>query len=387
MQVYLDNSATTKPLPEVIDIMNDYYCHHYGNPSSLHRMGMNAEKGVKSARKAICQSLNIHESEFYFTSGGTESNNIALFGAVNALKKKGNRIITTCIEHPAVLNVCKRLEQSGMDVYYVSVNDKGLMNIDELNSVLDERTILISIMAVNNELGTIQPINEIKRLKKGFENVYFHVDAVQGYGKIPIYPYDMNIDFLSVSAHKLHGPKGIGGLYIKKGITIQPLMLGGSQERNMRSGTENVPGIVGFGKAVESFFNDHLDKTSKIKKYLLNGLKEEVSDIKINSYEDERCAPHVLNVSFLGVRGEVLLHMLEQDGIYVSTGSACSSKKKSQSHVLKAAGLNDEEIEGAIRFSFSYENDSIQMDYVLEQLKKHVKSIRSMNKAYNNRSK
>ncbi len=380
MQVYLDNSATTKPLLEVVEVMNDYYQNHYGNPSSLHRMGITAEKGVKSARRIICQWLNIQENELYFTSGGTESNNIALFGAVNALKKKGNKIITTCIEHPAVLNVCKKLEQNGMDVHYVSVNDKGLIDIEAFNDVLDENTILVSVMAVNNELGTIQPIDKIGKQKKFFNNLYFHVDAVQAFGKVPICPKDINVDFLSVSAHKLHGPKGIGGLYIRNGITIQPLMLGGSQERNMRSGTENVPGIVGFGKAVESIFstNDHVNKINECKKHLLKGLKQEISDIKINSYEDDRCAPHVLNVSFLGVKAEILLHMLEQDGIYVSTGSACSSKKKSQSHVLKAAGLKAEEIEGAVRFSFSFENDTQEVDYVLEKLKKHVKSIRKM---------
>lgn len=380
MQVYLDNSATTKPFAEVVEAMNDYYQNHYGNPSSLHRMGMTAEKGVKSARRTICQSLNIKENEFYFTSGGTESNNIALFGAANALKKKGNKIITTCIEHPAVLNICKIFEQNGMDVHYVSVNDKGLIDIEEFNSILDEHTILVSVMYVNNELGTIQPIDKIGKQKRNFDNLYFHVDAVQAYGKVPVRPIDMNVDFLSVSAHKLHGPKGTGGLYIRNGITIQPLMFGGSQERNMRSGTENVPGIVGFGKAVESIFptNNHVNIIKENKKYLLKGLKDEIPDIKINSYEDDRCAPHVLNVSFLGVKAEILLHMLEQDGIYVSTGSACSSKKKSHSHVLKAAGLKDMEIEGAVRFSFSFENEIQQMNYVLDQLKKHVKSIRKM---------
>lgn len=379
MHVYLDNSATTKPLKQVVETMNHYYQEHYGNPSSLHRMGMTAEKGIKESRRTICQSLNIQEKEFYFTSGGTESNNMALFGSVNALKKKGNKIITTCIEHPAVLNICKALEQKGMDVHYLSVNEKGLINIDEFNSVLDEETILISIMYVNNELGTIQPVEQIGKSKRKFNHIYFHVDAVQAYGKIPVRPTDMYIDFLSVSAHKLHGPKGIGGLYIKEGITIPPLLYGGLQERSMRSGTENVPGIIGFSKAVEVMVASHDENIKKMietKQYLLQGLQDEIQDIKVNSYEDKRCAPHILNVSFLGVRGEVLLHMLEQEGIYISTGSACASNKNAKSHVLKACGLKDKEIEGAIRFSFSFDNNIEQMDYVLEKLKKHVKSIR-----------
>lgn len=381
MLVYLDNSATTKPYQQVIEVVLDCFENNFGNPSSLHRMGISAEKAVKVARNTISESLKVKDNELYFTSGGTESNNTAVFGAVSALKRKGNRIITSTIEHPAVLNVCKNLEQRGMDIKYVSVNNKGLINLEEMKSFLDENTILLSFMHVNNELGTIQPIKEIGLLKNQYDKVCFHVDAVQSYGKIKLYPKDFNVDMFSISAHKLHGPKGVGALYIRDNFKIPPLLYGGEQENNLRSGTENVPGISGFGKAVEYSFHDfdnNIKHVRTVKNYLVEGIKNEIKDIKINSFEDERCAPHIANISFLGIRGEVLLHMLEQDEIYVSTGSACSSKKKSQSHVLKAAGLSDEEIEGAVRFSFSKFNTIEEMDYVLVHLKKHINSFRKM---------
>ncbi len=381
MLVYLDNSATTQPYKEVTQTVAECLAHNYGNPSSLHRMGIKAEKAVKAARKTIGDSLAVDENEIIFTSGGTESNNTAIFGAVNALKRKGNRIITSSIEHPAVLNVCKVLEEKGIDVKYLSVNDKGLIHINELEDYLNEETILISMMHVNNELGTIQPIEKIAQYKNKSEKLYFHVDGVQSYGKIDICPKSMGIDMLSFSAHKLHGPKGSGGLYLDHQIHIQPLIFGGQQEYQLRSGTENVPGIAGLGKAVELTFSDfhnRINKIREIKAYLIQGIKKEIKDIRINSYEDQRCAPHIANISFLGIRGEVLLHMLEQAEIYVSTGSACSTKKKSQSYVLKAAGLSGEEIEGAVRFSFSEFNDIEQMDYVLEHLKKNVKGIRKI---------
>ena len=381
MLVYLDNSATTPPYKEVTQTVTECHDDNYGNPSSLHRMGMKAEKAVKAARKIIGTSLKAEKNEFFFTSGGTESNNTAVFGAVDTLKRYGDRIITSSVEHPSILNVCKALEKKGFDVKYLNVNDKGRIDINQLNEYYNDKTILISVMHVNNEMGTVQPIEEIAGYKKKNEKVLFHVDAVQSYGKIEVFPGNTGIDLLSVSAHKLHGPKGIGGLYINRKVNIPPLMFGGQQENMIRSGTENVPGIAGFGKAVElsfSEFQNRIKRTRKVKEYLTEGIKNAIKDIRINSYEDQRCAPHIVNISFAGVRGEVLLHMLEQADIYISTGSACSAKKRAKSHVLKASGLSDTEIDGAVRFSFSEFNSIDQMDYVLEHLKKSVERIRKI---------
>ncbi len=378
MEVYLDNSATTKPHEKVIEAMMDCLNNNYGNPSSLHKMGVHAEKSVKNARRIIADTLQINESEFYFTSGGTESNNIALYGAAKALRRKGHKIITTQIEHPAVLNVFKDLEQQGFETHYLSVDSYGLIDVEALKEAIDDKTILISIMHVNNELGTIEPLKEIGEIKRKHENIFFHVDAVQGYGKLPIYPHQYSIDLLSISGHKIHGPKGIGGLYINKNIVIPPLIQGGQQEKNMRSGTENVPGIVGLGEAARIIYGDiekNKEHIQKVRNTLLAGIKKEISDFRINS--DDRCLPHILNISFQDVRAEVLLHMLERDHIYVSTGSACSSHKKN-SNVLTAIGLSHSEINGAIRFSFSNENTIEQMDYVLESLKKNIASMRKM---------
>lgn len=381
MLVYLDNSATTQPYSQVLEAMVDCYNINYGNPSSLHKMGVEAEKKVKVARNKIAASLKANNNEIIFTSGGTESNNTAIFGSAKALKRSGKRIITTCIEHPSVLNACKVLEEQGIDVKYLGVDGNGLIDIEEIEAYLNDDTSLVTIMHANNEVGTIQPIQDIGGIKKKRENVYFHVDAVQTYSKIPIFPKYMEIDLLSISAHKIHGPKGIGGLYLNNKVNIPPLIYGGQQENRLRSGTENVPGIVGFEKAVDKSFSNlekHVLKINEVKAYFLNNIKDAIKDIKINSFEDQRCVPHILNISFLGVKGEVLLHMMEQSDIFVSTGSACSSKKKGQSHVLKAMGLNDEEIEGAIRFSFSEFNSIEEMDYVLEHLEKHVKNIRKI---------
>lgn len=381
MLVYLDNSATTQPYKQVLEEMVDCYDMNYGNPSSLHKMGVEAEKKVKTARKKIAESLKVNENEIIFTSGGTESNNTAVFGSVKALKRSGNRIITTCIEHPSVLNVCKVLEEQGIDVKYLKVNQNGLIDLEEFEAYFNNDTILVTIMYANNEIGTIQPIKDIGQMKKKKKNVYFHVDAVQTYSKIPLYPKYSGVDMLSISAHKFHGPKGIGALFLNKGVNIQPLIYGGQQENRIRSGTENVPGIAGFGKAVDMSFSDiekHISRIKKIKTYFLDSIKDVIKDMRINSFEDERCVPHILNISFLGVKGEVLLHMMEQSNIFISTGSACSSKNKGQSHVLKAIGLSNEEIEGAIRFSFSEFNTIEEMDYVLEHLVKNVKNLRKI---------
>lgn len=382
MFVYLDNSATTKPYDQVMDSMGLCMKKQFANPSSLHHLGILAEKEIKAARKAVGDSLNAKEEEIYFTSGGTESDNTAIFGVAQAKKRVGKKIITSSIEHPAVFEACHYLERNqGFQVVYIGVDEKGRINLEQLEDAIDEETILVTMMHVNNELGTIQPISRIGSLKK--ENTLLHTDAVQSFGKELIDLQQSNVDLLSVSGHKIHGPKGIGALYVKKGIHIPPFLYGGGQESGLRSGTENVPGIVGLGCATKIAMSNHDKKRSNLKQvraHLLAGIKTEISDVRINSLEDEGCSPAILNVSFLGCRGEVLLHTLEQKEIYVSTGSACSSKKKG-SHVLKAAGLSDEAIEGAIRFSFCEENTIEQMDFVLDELKKAVASMRKLRSA------
>ncbi|MBR6700570.1 MAG: cysteine desulfurase [Firmicutes bacterium] len=381
MLVYLDNSATTRPYDEVISEMSHVMSSSYGNPSSLHRMGFDAEKIVKAARLKVSDALWAHSGDVYFTGGGTEGDNIAILGGARALKRKGRKIITSKIEHPAVLETFKALEQEGFQTVYLDVDDHGVINLDQFKSELDEQTVLVSLMHVNNELGAIQPVEEVGKLIRNMGKVYFHIDAVQSFGKLDMRSAVSAADLVTVSGHKIHGPKGIGALYIKHGTVIKSPVTGGGQEKNIRPGTENVPGIAGFGIAAELAYKDFDNKIAhmrKVRTHLLEGIKAEIEDIRINSFEDERSAASVLNISFPGVRGEVLLHMLEQKEIYVSTGSACSSNKKGQSHVLKAIGLKDEEIEGAIRFSFSQFNTVEEMDYVLEELKKAVKSIRKV---------
>ena len=386
--VYLDNSATTRQYDQVTEVMAEAMRENYGNPSSLHMLGVEAEKKVRSSRKILAAALGASEEEFFFTSGGTESDNTVLFGVAEARKRTGKKIITTAVEHPAILEPAKRLEAMGFKVDYIGVDRTCHLNMDQLVSAIDDETILISVMGVNNEAGTILPIGEIAALKDRYNrehktDILLHSDAVQAFGKVPV---DLKgaykgVDFLSVSGHKIHGPKGIGGLYIRKGIHLPPFLSGGGQERHMRSGTENTPGIIGFGKAAEMGMADFAKRTEAMKKArtrLLEGLLAEIPDIRINSPQDETASPSVLNVSFLGTRGEVLLHTLEQDGIFVSTGSACSSNKKGRSHVLTAMGLSDKEIEGAIRFSFSEENTLEEMDYTVEKVKAAVTRFRRL---------
>ena len=354
MEIYLDNSATTKPYQEVVDKMVLALTTQYGNPSSIYKKGIEVEREIKEIRRNIARSLGAKETEIYFTSGGTECNNTIIRSVANLNKKTKNHIISTVIEHPSVLNTLKDLEADGFEVTYLPVGKDGKISLENLKNAIKKETILVSVMHVNNEIGTIQPIEEIgKYLKSLDEKVYFHVDGVQSYAKIKFRPSRYNIDFMSVSGHKLHGPKGIGFMYVKENNRIKPLLTGGGQEIGIRSGTENVPGIYGIGEAVR-ILNQDLEGTIDKVRGLRDLLKEEIlaniDNVKINSPEDGVC--HVLNVSFRGVRGEVLLHYLEQKEIYVSTGSACSSKKKG-SHVLNAIGLTPDEIEGAIRFSLS----------------------------------
>jgi len=382
MFVYLDNSATTKPYKEVIAETVKYMETHYGNPSSLHRMGITAEKAIKEARKSAAASLGAKEEEIYFTSGGTEADNMAIFGTVQARKRRGNKIITSQIEHPAILESCRKLEESGFRIEYLPVDQNGMINMQALEDALDDQTILVTIMQVNNEVGSIQPISEISELKNRIGNklgteILLHTDAVQSFGKLPI--QISGIDLLSISGHKIHGPKGVGALFIRKGLNVVPYLFGGGQERGLRSGTENVPAIAGFGIAADLNRKNlikRMESIKTLKMYLAKGIRTEIPDIRFNSNEEGNSS--ILNVSFLGVRGEVLLHTLEQSEIYVSTGSACSSNKKGQSHVLKAMDRTDKEIEGAIRFSFCEFNTMEEMDYVLVQLKNSVQKFRKL---------
>lgn len=377
MEIYLDNSATTKPYKEVVDKMLQALTEDYANPSSLHRKGIEVEKNIKLIRQNIAKSIGAKDKEIYFTSGGTESNNTIIRGIANLNKKRKNHIISTVIEHPSVLNTLKDLELEGFEITYLNVDENGKIDLNELKESIKASTCLITIMHVNNEIGSIQPIAEIgKYLKTLDEKVYLHVDAIQSYGKINFRPSKYNIDFMSVSGHKFHGPKGIGFMYIKENNRLKPLLTGGGQEIGIRSGTENVPGIYGLGEAVKIInqdLNAVIEKISKLKDMLKREIVNNIDDIKVNSPEDGVC--HILNISFRGVKGEVLLHYLEQKGIYVSTGSACSSKKKG-SHVLNAIGLKPDEIEGAIRFSLSDTNSEDQIKEVVNILKESVNDLR-----------
>jgi cysteine desulfurase len=377
MEIYLDNSATTKPYQEVVDKMVLALTTQYGNPSSIYKKGIEVEREIKEIRRNIARSLGAKETEIYFTSGGTECNNTIIRSVAKLNKKTKNHIISTVIEHPSVLNTLKDLEADGFEVTYLPVGKDGKISLEDFKNAIKKETILVSVMHVNNEIGTIQPIEEIgKYLKSLDEKVYFHVDGVQSYAKIKFRPSRYNIDFMSVSGHKLHGPKGIGFMYVKENNRIKPLLTGGGQEIGIRSGTENVPGIYGIGEAVR-ILNQDLEGTIDKIRGLRDLLKEEIlaniDNVKINSPEDGVC--HVLNVSFRGVRGEVLLHYLEQKEIYVSTGSACSSKKKG-SHVLNAIGLTPDEIEGAIRFSLSDLNTKEEIMKTVEVLKESVSDLR-----------
>jgi len=372
VKVYLDNSATTRPFDEVTDLVTYYMREEYGNPSSLHHMGLVAEKGMKNARKQVAAAAGCDENEVVFTSGGTEADDLAIIGAARAAKRKGNKIITSKIEHPAVLQAFARLEEEGFEAVYLDVDNEGYVDLDQLSSEINDDTILISCMHVNNESGTIQPIDTIAKMKR---NAVLHVDCVQSFGKLPL--PGSGVDLISISGHKIHGPMGTGALINRTDVNIKPLLYGGGQEKDIRPGTENLPAICGFGLACEMIAKDMLEKEAeigKMKEHLRKGLLDSIKDIRVNSPEGS--CPSVLNISFMGTRGEVILHTLEQDGIFVSTGSACSSNHGGGSHVLKAMGLSDEEITGAIRFSFGRFNRMEEMDYVIEKVKGAVDRFR-----------
>lgn len=397
MFVYLDNSATTRQFDQVTDEMIRYMRDDYGNPSSLYRMGITAEKALKAARKKVAGSLGVSPDGIIFTSGGTEADNTALYSACQARRRTGRKIITTQVEHPAVLETVRKLESEGFTAVYLPVDENCLIDADRLEAEIDEDTILVSVMHVNNETGAVQPVNRIGRIKDRYnrENrekntgIIFHTDAVQSYFKIPEAAHLAEdgekgafADMISVSAHKVHGPKGAGALYVKEGISVKPFITGGGQEKGMRSGTENVAAIAGFGRAAEinaereeQLFTD----MTEIKEYLKKGIITEIKDIKINGPESGPSAsPSVLNISFAGTRGEVILHTLEEDDIYVSTGSACSSNKSGDSHVLKAMGLSHKQIESALRFSFGGFETKEQIDFVIDRLKAAVTRFRKL---------
>jgi cysteine desulfurase len=354
-EIYLDNSATTRPYDEVVDFIDDINRNFYGNPSSLHTKGIQAEKLIRNSRDIIARTLGAARDEIYFTSGGTEANNLAIAGYLYANPRKGKHIITTKTEHPSVLEVFKHMSDQGYNVDYLDVDSKGSVCIDDIERLVNEDTSLISIIGVNNETGAIQPIDEIAAvINKIGKDIILHVDGVQAYGKLNIILQNQRIDILTMSSHKIHGPKGVGAIYIKKGTKVKPLVLGGGQERLLRSGTENVPGICGFGMAADITYK-RIDSNGKhcscIKNMFIERLKNEVDSATVISPENS--SPYILNVSFADIRAEVLLHHLEARNIFVSTGSACSSRRQVHSHVLKAMGVKPELIEGAIRGGYN----------------------------------
>ncbi len=373
--IYLDNAATTVVAPEVREIIDKVMLEDFGNPSSLHNVGYDAEKYVKKTAQDIASILKVDEKEILFTSGGTESNNTALIGTAYANKRSGNRIITTSIEHPSVKAPLKFLEEQGFEVIYLPVDHDGLIKMDALKEAMNEDTILVSIMHVNNEIGSIQDIAAIGEFVKSINpNVVFHVDAIQSFGKLDIKPKKMNVDMMSVSGHKIHGPKGVGFLYIKKGCKVSPIIFGGGQQLGMRSGTENVPGIAGLGVAANLAYNDleaRAAHMTQLKDRLIDGLMT-IDGVSVNSKKGSEGAPHIVSASFTNVGSEVLLHSLEDKEIYISAGSACSSNKPAISEVLKAIDIDRDLLKSTVRFSLCNDNTEEQIDQTIEALRSLV---------------
>ena len=385
MQIYLDNSATTRCFDGVRELMGTVMDRAYGNPSSMHRVGIEAENYVKHAKELLAGNLKVQEKELLFTSGGTESNNLAIIGCAMANRRAGMHLITTKIEHPAVLEPMRYLEKQGFRVTYLDVDKSGRVRLSDLEQALCEDTILVSIMYVNNEIGSLQPVEEIGSLIKNYrKDILFHVDAVQGYGKFLIHPKRMKIDLLSISGHKIHGPKGVGVLYVNEAVKIQPVLFGGGQQRGLRSGTENVPGIAGIGQAVEELYTDFANKMNRLyelKSYFIEQLME-LEGVSVNGLPPEgagavkETAPHVISASVSGIRAEVLLHSLEDRGIYISSGSACASNKPALSETLRAIGLDGELLNSTVRFSFSVETTKEELSYTIEALKELLPVLR-----------
>lgn len=381
--IYLDNAATTKTSPEVFEAMKPYFSELYGNPSSIYAFGGKAKAAVEEAREIIADSIGAKTNEIYFTGGGSESDNWAIIGAAEAYKSKGRHIITSKIEHHGVLHTCKYLEKNGYEVTYLNVDEKGFVDIEELKRAIRPETILITIMYANNEIGTIEPVAEIGRIAKE-HGILFHTDAVQAYGHIPINVDNENIDMLSASAHKLNGPKGIGFLYIRKGVKIGSYIHGGGQERSRRAGTHNVPGIVGFGKAAElalSNMEDRIKKQTELRDYFIKRVTEEIKYVRINGDLTKRL-PNNINVCFRFIEGESMLILLDMNGICASSGSACTSGSLDPSHVLLALGLPHEIAHGSLRITLSQETVKEDLDYVVDKLKEIVDRLRSMSPLY-----
>lgn len=382
MIAYLDNAATTKPFTCVKEKMIETLEESYGNPSSLHSKGVEAEQYIKEAKKIIASNLKVEEKEIIFTSGGTESNNMALIGTALANQRAGKHIITTKIEHPSVHNPLIYLENNGFTITYLDVDENGHVKIEELLNAMTEETILVSVMFVNNEIGAVLDIEAIsKAIKEKKKDVLFHVDAIQAYGKYRIYPKRMGIDLLSVSAHKIHGPKGIGFLYIKDKVKVKPIIYGGEQQKGMRSGTENVTGIAGLGQAVKEIYTNHeqhVEYLYELKRYFIEEVKtlEGITVNGLNGLDIKDTAPHVISVSFAGIRSEVVLHSLAQKGIYVSAGSACASNHPQISGTLKAIGVKKELLDSTLRFSLSVFTTKEELDYALEALKEILPMLR-----------
>lgn len=379
MQVYFDNAASTKISEEALHIMNKVMLEDYANPSAKHIKGMEAERYVKDAAKIIAKTLKVNEKEIIFTSGGTESNNMALIGAALANSRNGKHIISSAIEHPAVYNPLSYLESIGFEISIIPVDAKGHILTDKLMEAIREDTIIVSVMHVNNEIGAIEPIEEIaKILHSANKNIIFHVDAIQSYGKFILRPKAMGIDILSVSAHKIHGPKGVGFIYINKDVKIKPIIYGGKQQYGLRSGTLNVPAIAGMAVAIRQAYEDfenRIGHMNSLKDYLIERLSE-LEGLKLNSYKAKASAPNIISISVSGIKSEVLLHALEQDGIYVSSGSACSSNHLQISGTLKAIGLSDVYLDSTIRVSISYQNTFEEADYFIDSLKRILPMLR-----------
>lgn len=379
MEVYLDNSATTRCLPSVAALMTKIMCEDYGNPSSMHRKGVESEKYIRYAKEVIAKTLKVQEKEILFTSGGTEADNIALIGTAFANYRAGKHVITTQIEHPAVLQTCDYLEKQGFEITYLPVDANGMIRLADLEKSIKSETILVSIMHTNNEIGSLQPIAQAGALIKRINpNTVFHVDAVQGFGKARIYPKKMNIDLLSVSAHKIHGPKGVGFLYMNEKVKVKPIIFGGGQQKGMRSGTENVPGVAGMALAIEEIYKDFDEKIEylyALKDRFIKGL-EVLDGVKVNGLTGRDSAPHVVSVSIAGIRSEVMLHALEDKGVYVSAGSACSSNKPATSATLKAIGVEKQFLDSTLRFSFSVLTTEEEIDYTLQQMYELIPMLR-----------
>lgn len=381
--IYLDNAATTKTAKEAVDAMLPYFEECYGNPSSIYRLGAESKKAVEHAREEIAGSLFAETSEIYFTAGGSEADNWALVATAEAYEAKGKHIITSKIEHHAILHTCEYLQKRGFEISYIDVDEQGLLRVDELEKAIRPDTILISVMFANNEIGTLQPIKEISEIARA-HGILFHTDAVQAYGHVPIDVKEYGIDMLSASGHKLNGPKGIGFLYIRKGIKIRSFLHGGAQERRRRAGTENVPGIVGLGAAVKRAFAvlpEQMEKETALRDYLIEKIETEIPYCRLNGDRSKRL-PNNVNFSFRFVEGESLLIMLDMKGICASSGSACTSGSLDPSHVLLAIGLPHEIAHGSLRLTLSEENTREEIDYVVESMKEIIARLRQMSPLY-----